>query len=235
MENGETMNKVDELKKELWLGCKILYGAGLVKETGHLSVRLSNNTFLMSPRKSPGLVKLKEIQTLDWAGKVIDGHEEPNSETVIHLAIYQNRSDVVSIAHTHSEMCIVLGSIGESLKPIHNYGGMLGSIVPVHSEIGLIQDLDKAKRMADVLGRQSALLLRGHGSIVATESIKKTVIGAIRLEYCARLQVLAMGIGKPYYFSPEECTQLRSKLNLKRSWDYWIQTLGLEEKESTKK
>lgn len=221
----------DDLKRELWQGCMILYKAGLVRETGHLSVRISPDRFLMPPRKSPGFIKPEEILTFDGQGRLIEGKGEPNSETPMHLAVYHQRPDVISVAHTHSDMSVVLGVVGEPLRPVHKDGGMFGPLVNIFDEVGLIQTSEKAKRMADALRDKMALLLRGHGAVIAGDSIKKTVIGAIRLEYCARLQVMAMSIGKPYYFSAEECADSHRKFNLKRAWEYYIEVLGSEEKE----
>ncbi len=223
------MEDIEAIRKELWQGCRIIHGAGLVRETGHLSVRLSNDTFLMPPRKSPGVVKLDEMLIFDRHGNLLDGKGEPNSETLMHVAIYEHRPDVMSVAHTHSEMCIVLGAAGIPLKPVHNNGAMFGPEVRVYEEVGLIHSKEQANRLAIALGHDHALLLRGHGTIVTGDSIKRAVVGAIRIEYCARLQVLAMSIGKPYSFSHEECNRLGAKINLNRFWDYHLETCGLLE------
>jgi ribulose-5-phosphate 4-epimerase/fuculose-1-phosphate aldolase len=139
------------------------------------------------------------------------------------------RPDVMSVAHTHSEMCIVLGAARIPWKPVHNNGAMFGPEERVYEEVGLIHSKDHADRLATALEHDSALLLRSHGTIVTGYSIKRAIVGAIRLEYCARLQVLAMSIGKPYFLSREECNHLGVKINLNRFWEYHLETCGLLE------
>jgi hypothetical protein len=67
--------------------------------------------------------------------------------------------------------------------------------LPLYKEAGLITSVDRGEKLVEVLGGRSAALLRGHGDVIATNGIKRTVMKAITLKQNADVlhEVLSQG------------------------------------------
>ena len=85
------------------------------------------------------------------------------------------------------------------------------------------------RSLAKALGAGRVCLLRGHGSVVATHSIKATVLVAIALMHNAALLSEAQRMGDVTYLSEREAQALLDTLfgsSLERGWEYWSRRAG---------
>ena len=226
----------DELRELVATGCRILANEGIVDSNGHLSVRLpGRDEFLMNARSSPALARPDNLVTVSFAGERTSGSGRPNSEWPIHAGIYRARPDVLSVAHTHSRMCVVFSMTpSRPLRPV--FGAYVnqfgGGAVPVYRAPGLIRQLPHGDDMARALGGDAALLLRGHGNAVAGPTIKHTVLRAIWLERLADFQhlMIAQGGEAVDYFTPEEMEAWAANgtAGPDRGWEYFESRLPRE-------
>jgi HCOMODA/2-hydroxy-3-carboxy-muconic semialdehyde decarboxylase len=76
-------------------------------------------------------------------------------------------------------------------------------------------------------------LMRGHGSVVAAESLKEVVMASVYLEVNAKLQLQALSLGGEInYLTPGEIEQCSDMLvkpaypSLDRAWEYWRARAG---------
>jgi len=76
--------------------------------------------------------------------------------------------------------------------------------------------------VAETLGSRSAVLLRGHGAVIAATSLHLVVGKSYYLNLNARLQFQAMqlGGGAVTYLDPEEAKKAATN-DFERSWDFW--------------
>lgn len=212
------------LKAKLVVASRIAHMERLVQSVGHLSVRVpGTETFLVPPRRSAGLVTARDVLLMDLAGKVLAGDGEPNSEWTIHSEIYRARPDVGAVAHVHPFYTIVLGSVGERVRPVHNWGATFGAGVGFDDVVGYIRDQERAQQMVRALGSYKAVMLRGHGATVVGATLEEALISSLELEYNAHLQVTCLSIGKPLYFTPEESAPIVG--NPPRLWEYYLAKL----------
>ena len=82
--------------------------------------------------------------------------------------------------------------------------------------------------LAQSLGPQTCVLMRGHGSTVVGNSLEQVVYRAIYAETNAKLQSQSMAMG-PVNFLTEEEARLAAAANdgqIGRSWSLWRQRLG---------
>jgi HCOMODA/2-hydroxy-3-carboxy-muconic semialdehyde decarboxylase len=79
--------------------------------------------------------------------------------------------------------------------------------------------------VAEALGSQRAVIMRGHGSTVVGPTLKHAAIVAIYLEETARLTYRARTIGQPICFTDEEVALLSNytsrENNFERGWAYY--------------
>jgi len=92
----------------------------------------------------------------------------------------------------------------------------------------LVSSMDIGRDLAKRLGSGPAVLLRGHGAVIAARSIRQATFVAITLNLQARLQLAAMQLGSVKYLSKQEVLASAANFEpaapgdaLGRSWEYW--------------
>src|SRR3990170_4772636 len=103
------------MSADLTVGCRILAEQEIIDAYGHISARYPgrDDCFIISRGMSPALAQPDDFIALDFEGKVVEGNGFPNAEWPIHASIYQARSDVQSVLHSHSELSRIF-----SLSPV---------------------------------------------------------------------------------------------------------------------
>jgi ribulose-5-phosphate 4-epimerase/fuculose-1-phosphate aldolase len=230
--------------EELVTANRILSELELVDAFGHISRRhpLRPDHFLMSRARAPGLIEASDIMEFDAAGAPVDAQgRRPYFERFIHAAIYAARPDVNSVVHDHSEGVLPFTVASEPLRALSNAGGPLGLAVPVwdiRTRFGdrtnlLVSRLEIGHDLAKTLGKGSAVLMRGHGVVLAAPSIRQAVVLANAIERAARIQYQARQLGTVTYLSPGEVEQLSGSPDPSvsadatgRTWEFWCKKTG---------
>ena len=232
-ENGDvSMSRtLDDLKRDLVTACRILANEHIIDAFGHISLRIpETDRFLIPPFVSAALVKKSDLLTLDFDGRVVEGNGAPNREIFIHSELYKSRADIGSVCHAHSPMVKVFAALGEPLRPIENLATLFAPEAPVYKRVGLIVTAELGAEVANAIGKQRAVIMRGHGSTVVGPNVRHATVTAIYLEETARLTYRALSIGKPICFSETEIATLSdyvSKENsFERAWAYYKERLA---------
>ncbi|HRU31950.1 MAG TPA: class II aldolase/adducin family protein, partial [bacterium] len=129
--------------------------SGRDPETGYVAIKPSGMNYRnMRP---------EDMVIVDMNGDVVEGKHKPSVDTLTHLYIYKNRSDVNGITHTHSNYATSFAALGQSI-PVYltamadDFGGPVPctDYAPVGSEaIG--------KEILRVIGNSPAVLVKNHG------------------------------------------------------------------------
>jgi len=123
----------------------------------------------------------------------------------MHLLIYQERSDINAIVHTHSIYATSFAVVGKDIPPISGEGAALGgTIACAKYEAGGTRELGAAA--LEKLESRDAVLLRNHGVLAVGPSLKRAYFGANFVENTARLFILGSIIGTPVPL-PEDVVQ----------------------------
>lgn len=222
------------LAANLTLGCRILAEQDILDAYGHLSARVPGKPehFMISRAMSPALVESTDFIVLDLNGTVVEGTAQPNAEWPIHASIYQARSGVLSVLHSHSRLSQIFSLSQRKLQGLlmHNAPEWQKG-VPVYRAAGLITTRERGDALARVLAESSAMLLRGHGDVVATDSVRNTVLQAIALKQNADvLHALMSHGGDIDLWNPDELDVWNATLKsippaiqvavASRVWDY---------------
>jgi ribulose-5-phosphate 4-epimerase/fuculose-1-phosphate aldolase len=179
---------------------------GLVAFSGHVSGRLPRRgTFLIHPAAVPrSEVFPADFCEVDLAGEQLSGPCAAPDETAIHAAVYRARRDVNAVLHLHPHYSILPSLVGKNLIPICGHGSIFGHRVPVYPRQEKIVRREDADRMAALLGEGRAVVLRGHGAVVAEGTVEAVFTAALYLEENARLLADALTIGTPIPMTDEE-------------------------------
>lgn len=219
--------------QQLVLGCRLLDEAGIFDVHGHLSARTERpEEVYINAFASPATTNLRDYITVDLA----DGEypESAPGETPIHAEVFRNRADVEAVCHNHAPYATLLSSLGVEMRPVHPNGAIQATPVSVfedyHPEGGMLVTTDaEARAVAETLGDDSVVMLRGHGAVVVGESVSEVVVKCLKLEYNARLLYRQVAVGDPWYppidLVGENVDDMLSDGQIGKTLDYYLSTL----------
>ncbi|GGY09380.1 aldolase [Litchfieldella qijiaojingensis] len=213
----------------------ILFNEGVLDAFGHVSIRHPDNAerFLLARNMAPGLVTFGDILEFDLDGNPIDANgRSVYLERFIHGEIYRARPDIMAVVHSHSPSVVPFSAVKSTpLRPMCHMSGFLGEGAPIfeiRDTAGtatdlLIRDRSLGASLADSLGNDNVVLMRGHGATVTGPTLKQAVYRAIYVEVNARLQADALRLGPVEYLTPEEANtaQETTEGQVERPWQLW--------------
>jgi L-ribulose-5-phosphate 4-epimerase len=217
-------NNVEELKRRLVDGLKVVTGEGILTGSGHLSARVpGTEAFLINPRFAGVLADPKDICTVNFDGKRIAGKGPIPSESLIHSTIYRTRPDVGSVLHCHARSSILVGLLDDGLIPFSREARLFADGIPIFPDSHGINSEALARRMIEALGPHHAIFLRGHGVVVTGPGIEGTCISAIQLEHACQDQLLLMSFTTPKPLADAARGRVTARLeNPYRAWPFLL-------------
>src|SRR5439155_16080930 len=141
--------------------------------------------FLLSRARAPGLVQPSDIIEFGMDGEPIRDDGRPiYSERFIHSEIYLARPDVNGVVHSHSPTVVPFTVTNVPLKPIR--AAFFYPEVPLFDTRDtagwtnlLISDRKLGGALAEKLGKNSVVLMRGHGNTVVSARVSMSVYRAV--------------------------------------------------------
>ena len=227
---------------EIVIANRILAHLRLVDSFGHVTVRNPENPrrFFMSRSRAPGLVTKEDILEFDLDSSPVDLRGlSPYKERFIHGCLYSARPDVLAICHNHAHELLPLAATKTAMRPALHSAAVIGHNVPVwdiRDEFGdtslLVTSNDMGDSLARSVGKGSAALMRGHGSVVVGKSVQDVVFTTFYLRLNAEIVIKSMSMGKEIvYLSPGEVDQAgevhRQPLSQGRAWEDWCAQAGV--------
>lgn len=234
------MNKIENidpevlqnLKKKVALGCRILAKLELSDYLGHVSSRIPGTDYILIKGRGldlGNLLRMTEdgVIVVDLEGKKIQGKHNPPDEVVLHTEIFKARPDVQSVVHTHQPISVVFGDLKKRILPMH---GVMAAVaireIPFFESSRKIVTHEQGKAVADVLEDHCAIHLRNHGICTVGDSIEQAVVYAIWLEHQAKLTMYASTMGTPRGMSDEEAQlQITDAGPMESRWRYYCSLL----------
>ena len=221
---------------DLVLASRILFNEGVLDSFGHVSVRsVKNPTHYFMPRAMPpALVTAKDIVELDSDAVPVDANApRTNGERFIHSETYKARSDAQAIAHSHSPSVIPFSLTPKRpLRPVLHTAGFLPEKVSVfdHRSVSkddpslrgklLVSNAKLGAALAQTLGADSVVLIRGHGNVVVGSSLPWVVLRAVYTQLNARTLLDAITLDQDVvYLNDDEIKHHVFELFPDRPWD----------------
>jgi len=234
------MNNIDEQLQELVTANRILAREGVVDAYGHVSIRHPErpDRYILSQSRAPDLVDINDLMEYTLDGDPIDQQgRSMYTERPIHGGIYEARDDVLAIVHNHSPAVVPFSVTGTPLRPILHLAALIGPELPVwdiRDNFGdtnlLVTTMEQGRDLARCLGGRRVSLMRGHGCVVAGNSIREVVMASVYLQVNAGLLLESLRLGEVKYLSPGEIESMtESQMSLtgqERAWQYWANRAG---------
>lgn len=183
---------------------------GLVTgNSGNVSVRLApseagESLMAVTPTStSYAAMQADDIVVTDFEIEPIEGELIPSSESMLHVVIYQARSDVGAVIHTHSVYSSVLAVSGLDIPPvldevIVNIGG------PVRvSKYGFPSSQALAQNVTEALGDRKAAIIANHGAVGVGKNLAEALEICSLVERVSEIFVHATAMGQVIHLPPE--------------------------------
>lgn len=227
---------VTEIKEKLARATRIMVNEGLIEQGGHPSARIpgTNHFCVLGHIHEEGRLyrnaTAEDIITVDLNGKLVEGEYEPVGEIYIHTEIYKTRHDVNSVVHTHPPVTVALSITGTPVKAVCLAGSVFGQGTPIFESACQIDTPEIGQKLAQVLGDQMAVMLKGHGAVTVGVSIERACRISLNLEKTAKLMLMAAQFGKVPLMSAEDLAKSAravhhgssdSEKSRKEFWDYY--------------
>jgi ribulose-5-phosphate 4-epimerase/fuculose-1-phosphate aldolase len=231
-----------EAISELVTANRVVAHLKLVDSFGHVTVRNPENPqrFFMSRSRAPSLVTKEDVLEFNLDSSPVDLRGlSPYKERFIHGAIYRARPDVMAVCHNHAHELLPLAVTKTAMRPALHSAAVIGRKVPVwdiRDEFGDTDLLVTCNEMGDSLaravGKGTAALMRGHGSVIAGKSMPDVVFTTYYLRLNAEVLIKAMSIGRGVtYLSSGEVDKSgelhRQPLSQGRAWEEWCMQAGV--------
>jgi ribulose-5-phosphate 4-epimerase/fuculose-1-phosphate aldolase len=217
-----------DLKSKLAMSSRMLFNAGLVDYSGHISARIpgSDRLLILPHPVSRALVKPDDMVVTDFDGKLIEGKYKAPSEVFMHARAYKARGDIESVAHLHNHVVATLTMVDKPFYPASsNPGAFFGpGPLPVYKDPALIHTIEQGDAVAKALGKGDAVMLRGHGSMVVGQAIEWVFAACVDLEEAASRFYQASVLGPVLVYNDDETQRVmkgrRKDSVVQKIWDH---------------
>ncbi len=201
---------------------KRIYDRGMVASNdGNISVKVGEDRFLCTPTGvSKGFMTPEYICVVNAKGEVIEANEgfRPSSEIKMHMRVYKERPDVVSVVHAHPMYATGFAIAGIPLTtPIMPEAVIALGCVPI-AEYGTPSTEEIPDAVSKYLQHYDAVLLANHGALAFSDSLLNAYHKMESVEFYAQLLFISKLLGGPKELTHEQVLRLyeiRRKFGMK--------------------
>lgn len=204
---------------ELVSAARALSRHGLVTAYGHVSMR-DGDDIVMTPPIALGDTDASSLLTVPLDAVELPAGTPP--EAWAHLAIYRARPEVSAVARAMPPSAFAASATTTVVPVLHGQTAWLGSEIPVHPSSTLLRSAELAAAMANTLGQQHAVILKGNGALTVGDRPGTAVARMQLLEVACRTWLQAAAVGAPQPLSTEEIAgwQATTGQLLPRLWEF---------------
>ncbi len=192
-------------------GLKMIRSGLTTGSGGNLSILAEDDLIVVSPS---GIdyqeVTPADVVIVDRSGKIVDGSRKPSSETSFHLALYDTRSDIGAVVHTHSVYATTLACLQWEIPAVHYLVAFSGDKVPL-APYATFGTRELAENIVASIGNYNAVLLANHGLVAAGHDIQSAFNVAEEIELVARIYYQAKSLGEPVLVEDDEMQRVITK------------------------
>lgn len=231
---------IARLIEDLVAANRILANENVVDAFGHVSVRHPDdpNRYFLSRARSPQLIDADDIMEFMLDGTPArQSSGTPYAERFIHSGLYEVQPHTQSVVHSHSQAVVPFSVGGEVIRPIMHNCAPIGAEVRTwdsRTRFGdtdlLVSNREMGRDLAQFMHGCPCALMRGHGSVVASQTLRLAVYTAIALQRSAELQSATKRYDEVIFLSPGEIAKANAMLEIKpdkpligldRAWEYY--------------
>ena len=148
-------------------------------------------------------IRPEKVAVVNMAGEIQDGNSKPSSELGFHLELYNTRTDVQAVVHTHSVYASTIACLHWELPAVHYLVGFSGNKVPL-AAYATYGTKKLARNVVEGIGSYNAVLLANHGLVTVGANMDAAFATAEEIELVAQIYYQAKNVGQPVVLPDEE-------------------------------
>jgi ribulose-5-phosphate 4-epimerase/fuculose-1-phosphate aldolase len=134
------------------------------------------------------------VVKLDMDLNPLEGDWEPSPAAAFHAALYQGRSNIGSVIHTHSLYTSIFATTGRKVGQYNVASVLFWDEQVLYADDGTKPPVYGPELVKD-LGDRSVIFLKNHGAIIVGDTLEITTIKAMVLETACQYHIEAEKIG----------------------------------------
>ena len=206
------MERYEQIREEICQVCRLLYDRGyVVSNDGNVSVRAAPDRILITPsgvgkgRMTPEMLVLCDLQ-----GNILDGERYPSSENKMHLMVYRERDDVMSVVHAHPPISTAFAICRRPLNERYLSEMVTGlGEIPV-TEFAMLSTNEVPESVRPFVHSHNAVLLANHGALTWGPTLLAAFDRLETVEQTAKVYYYVSQLGGGVEITREQADTLRS-------------------------
>ena len=198
--------KKEVREASLWLSNQGYFGS-LRGAGGNVSMRIDEKTLAITPSGVPYREITDDdicIVGFDLTELEVKSGRRPSMESGMHSTIYQKRSDVNAVVHTHQMYASVFALIHSPIPALFDEVSLsLGPVIDI-----VPYAFSGSPELASLVGRTvaggaNACIIQNHGIVAMGKTLDAAMLHAELLEKVAQIYALALSTGRSVTTLPE--------------------------------
>lgn len=208
---GVDARMLKQLKEQmLYYGREMIARNLTTGSGGNLSARAGDRIVITPSGMEYLAMTAADMVVCDGRGYVLEGDRRPSSELDFHLALYNHRSGIGAVVHTHSVFATTLACMHREIPPVHYLVGFAGPKVPL-APYATFGTPELARAVTGTIGDSNAVLLANHGLVAVGGTLPAAFNVAEEIELVARIYYQALVAGEPKILSREQVGEVMEK------------------------
>lgn len=203
------MSNYDSIRREVLESSRWLAEHGYLGQLssgGNISVRVPGEKIVVITPSGKSYFSLNadDICVIDLDLNSIEGSLSPSIEAAMHVGVYQNRSDVNAVIHTHQPFASTLSIINKPIPALFDE-----IVVEIGHEVDIIPYAFSGSPdlVANVIGKLGNLchcyLIQNHGALCLGADMKRAMKNSELLENVAQIYYHALATGEKIHKLPQ--------------------------------
>ena len=179
---------------------------------GNASIRLSADRFLATPTGwAKGDIERKDLIVCDLSGAVVNGSNRLFSEWNLHKNLYEKRSDIKAVLHSHSPFATAFGAARKDVP--HPF--LPEAVVSIGPEVPRVSiaspGSDAVAAFNQCIDRGQVFVIEGNGVFSVGENMEQAYLRMELLEHVCRIAQIAQPLGGVQLLDDELAQALTAK------------------------
>jgi L-fuculose-phosphate aldolase len=172
---------------------------------GNISLRIDDELMVITPSGMPyELLSPEEMVVVNYKTLAWEGKNKPSSELKLHAAIYNERSAIAAVIHTHQPSASTVAAARREVPPIlDDMAQIIGPSVRV-ADYALPNTSKIVRKTLKALRGRNAALMANHGAVCIGRDMEEAFIVCQVLEKACRSFIEAEFLGGAKNIGPVE-------------------------------
>lgn len=202
---------MEKTKQDILYWSKRLYQKGFMPATsGNVSVKKDGKIIISRSGCCSADMTEDDLVLMDLNGNPLEQGKKPSSEKLLHVYIYEIRSDIKAIVHSH---CPYITAFAATHKEIDKH--FLADFTYEFDKIPvapyyLPSSIELAQKTSDYFDKYSCVLMANHGVVIGSDSVQNCFYKLESIKNYIETYFAAEMLGGAKEFNKKQIKEIKS-------------------------